>query len=253
MDKATLYSFLLTTIAGLSTIIGSIFIFIKNNDKNKIICASLSFAAAVMITVSFTDLIPESLTLFTNKYVTFFSIILLLVGINIGLILSFLIDKYLPDNKMGQDNKLYRVGIFSMIAIILHNIPEGMATFMAGNANLTLGISLTIAIALHNIPEGISISVPIYYATNSKLKAILYTALSGLSELFGAFITYLFLKPFINDTIMGLLFAIIAGIMLHIAVYELLPTSLKYNNKKMTILLFLIGIVFMLTNHFIFN
>lgn len=253
MDKATLYAFLLTTIAGLSTLIGSIFIFIKNHDKNKIICASLSFAAAVMITVSFTDLIPESLNLFTNKYVTLFSIILLLVGINIGLILSFLIDKYLPDNKFSHDNKLYRVGIFSMIAIILHNIPEGMATFMASNANISLGISLTIAIALHNIPEGISISVPIYYATNSKLKAILYTALSGLSELFGAIITYLFLKPFINDTIMGLLFAIIAGIMLHIAIYELLPTSLKYNNKKMTIILFAIGIVFMLTNHFLFN
>ncbi len=206
-----------------------------------------------MITVSFTDLIPESLNLFSNKYVIFFSIILLLVGINIGLILSFLIDKYLPDNKFGKDNKLYRVGIFSMIAIILHNIPEGMATFMASNANISLGISLTIAIALHNIPEGISISVPIYYATNSKIKAILYTALSGLSELFGAIITYLFLKPFINDTIMGLLFAIIAGIMLHIAIYELLPTSLKYNNKRMTIILFLIGIVFMLTNHFLFN
>ncbi len=253
MDKATIYSFLLTTIAGLSTIIGSIFIFIKNDDKNKIICASLSFAAAVMMTVSFTDLIPESLELFNNKYVTLFSIILLLVGINIGLILSFLIDKYLPENKLEKNSKLYRVGIFSMLAIILHNIPEGMATFMASNADIKLGISLTIAIALHNIPEGISISVPIYYATNSKIKAILYTALSGLSELFGALITYLFLKPFINDTIMGLLFAIIAGIMLHIATYELLPTSLKYNNKKLTIILFFIGIVFMLTNHFLFN
>ncbi len=253
MDKATIYSFLLTTIAGLSTIIGSIFIFIKNHDKNKIICASLSFAAAVMITVSFTDLMPESLELFTNKYVTFFSIILMLVGINIGLILSFMIDKYLPDNKFEKNNKLYRVGIFSMVAIILHNIPEGMATFMAGNTDIKLGISLTVAIALHNIPEGISISVPIYYATNSKIKAILYTALSGLSELFGAFITYLFLKPFISDTIMGLLFAIIAGIMLHIAIYELLPTSFKYNNKRLTIILFLIGIVFMLTNHVLFN
>ncbi len=253
MDKATISAFLLTTIAGFSTLIGSIVIFIKNRDKNKIICASLSFAAAVMITVSFTDLIPESLALFTNKYVTIFSIILLLIGINIGLILSFLIDKYLPDNNLEKNGKLYRVGIFSMLAIILHNIPEGMATFMASNADITLGISLTIAIALHNIPEGISISVPIYYATNSKLKAIIYTALSGLSELFGAIITYLFLKPLINDTIMGLLFAIIAGIMLHIAIYELLPTASKYNYRKLMIILFSFGILFMLTNHFIFN
>lgn len=253
MDKATLYAFLLTTIAGLSTVTGSIVIFIKSKDKNKIICASLSFAAAVMITVSFTDLIPESLELFTNKYVGIFSIILLLIGINIGLIVSFLIDKYLPDNKFENTGKLYRVGIISMLAIILHNIPEGMATFIASNANINLGISLTIAIALHNIPEGISISVPIYYATSSKIKAILYTTLSGLSELFGALITYLFLKSFINNIVMGLLFSIIAGIMLHIAFYELLPTSLKYKNSKLTITLFLIGITFMLVNHFIFN
>ena len=140
-----------------------------------------------------------------------------------------------------------------MLAIILHNIPEGMATFMAGNTDIKLGISLAIAIALHNIPEGISISVPIYYATNSKFKAILYTSLSGLSELFGAIITYLFLKPFINDTLMGLLFAMIAGIMLHISFSELIPTSLNYNNKKLTFTLFFIGILFIVINHFIFS
>ena len=132
-----------------------------------------------------------------------------------------------------------------MLAIILHNIPEGMATFMASNTDISLGISLTIAIALHNIPEGISISVPIYYATNSKIKAISYTALSGLSELFGAIITYLFLKPFINDIIMGLLFSIIAGIMMHISVYELLPTSLRYKENSKTIIFFLVGVLFM--------
>ena len=239
--------------AGLSTLVGSIVIFIKNHDQNKIICASLSFAAAVMITVSFTDLLPESYSLLTNKYNLFVTILLMLIGINLGLILSWSIDKYLPSNKFEKDNKLYRVGIFSMLAIILHNIPEGMATFMASNADIKLGISLAIAISLHNLPEGISISVPIYYATNSKMKAIIYTALSGLSELFGAAITYLFLKPLINDTIMGLLFSIIAGIMLHIAIYELLPTANKYNYQKLVIILFLFGILFMSINHFIFN
>ena len=252
MDKVTLYSFLLTTIAGLSTLFGSSIIFIKNHNKNKIICASLSFAAAVMITVSFTDLIPESLELFTTKYTNIFSIILILIGINIGFILSSFLDKYLPSNQTNENGKLYRVGIISMLAIIFHNIPEGMATFMAGSTDLKLGISLTIAIALHNIPEGISISVPIYYATKSKSKAIIYTLLSGLSELFGALITYLFLKPFISNTVMGLLFSIIAGIMLYISIYELLSTSIKYKMKRITILCFIIGMIFMFVNHIIF-
>lgn len=137
-----------------------------------------------------------------------------------------------------------------MLAIILHNIPEGMATFMASNKDKSLGIALTIAIALHNIPEGISISIPIFYATGSKLKAFSYTFISGLSELFGAFITYLFLQPYINDRVMGILFAIIAGIMMHISIYELLPTSLKYHKKKITLVFFIIGILFILINHF---
>ncbi len=249
MNQSVLYAFLLSTIAGLSTMIGCIFIWIKKKTKN-IIIASLSFAAAVMFTVSFTDLIPESYGMLAKEFVWFPCVIILLIWINIGIIFSFLIDKYLPDDM--NKNGLYRVGIFSMIAIILHNIPEGMATFMAGNTDIHLGIALTFAIALHNIPEGISISIPIYYATGSRKKALLYTFISGISELFGAMITYLFLKPFITDRLMGYLFAFIAGIMLHISIFELLPTSWRYKNRGVTILYFLIGFFFIIINHFLF-
>ena len=139
-----------------------------------------------------------------------------------------------------------------MLAIIIHNIPEGIATFMATNSNIMLGISLTIAIALHNIPEGISISIPIYYATNSRFKAIFYTFISAISEPFGALLTYLFLSNFINDRIMGCLFGIIAGIMIHISLYELLPTANSYNKKGIMFLFFIIGVLFMIINHFVF-
>ena len=89
----------------------------------------------------------------------------------IGVIVSLLINKYLPsDFEKAKDSKLYKIGIFSMLAIILHNIPEGIATFLTTNANAKLGITLAIAIALHNIPEGISISVPLYFGTGSKQK-----------------------------------------------------------------------------------
>lgn len=250
MDTQVLYAFLLTTIAGLSTVIGCILIFVTKKTQ-KIIIASLSFAAGVMITVSFTDLIPESYGLLIQNYRLFPTILFVLISMNIGIIISFLIDRYLPEEQ--GEKGLYRVGLISMLAIILHNIPEGMATFMAGNTNTHLGIALTIAIALHNIPEGISISIPIYYATGSKKKAFFYTFFSGLSELFGALITYWFLQPYISNRIMGALFALIAGIMLHIAVYELLPTSLKYKNRKITWLFFLIGAGFMIMNHLLFS
>lgn len=241
--NSTLISFLLTTLAGLSTLIGSIVIFLNKKNKDKIIISSLAFASSVMILISLTDLIPESYNMLKNIFELFPLILIILISINIGIILSFYIKKYIPEN---NNNNLYKVGLISMLAIIMHNIPEGMATFMASNTNISLGISLTIAIALHNIPEGISIAVPIYYSTNSKLKAILYTFISGLSELFGAIITYIFLKPFINDFIMGILFSVIAGIMMHIAISELLPTSLSYKNTKLTKLFILLGLVFII-------
>lgn len=115
-----------------------------------------------------------------------------------------------------------------MVAIILHNIPEGIATFMASSKNITLGLSLSIAIFLHNIPEGISIAIPIYYSTNSKFKACLFTFISALAEPLGALVSYLFLASFINNFIMGLILSLVAGIMLHISFYELIPTALTY-------------------------
>lgn len=253
--STTVYSFLISGLAGLSTIIGCLFLLLKKQD-NRILIGSLGFAAGVMFCVSLTDLIPSSFMMLHEIYFLIPAILFCALFFAIGVVFSMLIDKYLPDDQTVVNKgskKLYRVGIIAMLAIILHNVPEGIATFMTSSANLSLGLTLAIAIALHNIPEGISISVPIYYATGSKLKAFFYTLVSGLSEPFGAVIAYLFLSPFINDFIMGLLLALIAGIMSHISFYELLPTSLSYKNKKLTWLCFSIGAIVMLLNHILFS
>lgn len=223
--------------------IGTIFIGKKNS--NKVILSSLSFAAGVMICVSITDLIPESILLISDNLHSISTILISFLGVVLGVIISMLIDYYLPDNDKSN-NKLYRVGFISMIAIIIHNIPEGIATFMATNSDISLGLSLALAIAMHNIPEGISISVPIYYSTGSKKKALLYTGISALSEPFGALLAYLFLKNIMNDLILGILFSVIAGIMLQISFSELLPSARRYNDNKRLIIFFIIGILFML-------
>lgn len=245
-----IYAFLLCSLAGLSTMLGCFLIFFKGK-KDKILTGALAFAAGVMSCVSITDLIPESIHYLRIKYTLFPTIIIMLIFIIIGIILSMTIDKYLPENKNNTSN-LYRIGIISMLAIIMHNIPEGIATFMTSTTNLKIGISLTIAIALHNIPEGISISMPIYASTKSMRRAIGYTFISALSEPFGALLAFLFLKDIMTNTFMGILLAIIAGIMLHISFYELLPESKRHQNKKITIICFLVGVGFMLINHFIF-
>lgn len=239
----TSMAFLLTFLAGLSTMIGTIFIGKKNS--NNVILSSLSFAAGVMICVSITDLIPESILLISDNLHSIPTILISFLGVVLGVIISMLIDYYLPDNDKSN-NKLYRVGFISMIAIIIHNIPEGIATFMATNSDISLGLSLALAIAMHNIPEGISISVPIYYSTSSKKKALLYTGISALSEPFGALLAYLFLKNIMNDLILGILFSVIAGIMLQISFSELLPSARRYNDNKRLIIFFIIGTLFML-------
>lgn len=157
--------FLLCLIAGLSTLLGSLFIFIKGNKNNIIKCA-LAFASGVMFSVSIFDLIPESLTMIqgTSKNSIFLNETLFII---MGLIIPLFIDKILP-KKLNKQNKLYKLGIFTMMAIIIHNIPEGIATYISSETNIKLGISITIAIAMHNIPEGISIAMPVYYATKNK-------------------------------------------------------------------------------------
>lgn len=246
-----IYGFLLTFLAGSATMLGTLFIFMKFKNHDRIINIALSFAAGVMITVSLTDLIPEGMILLSTKLLMFPAINICAIFFVLGIIFSMLIDKFLP-TELETNGNLYRIGIFSMLAIILHNIPEGIATFMATHDNLTLGISLATAIALHNIPEGVSISIPIYYATNSKKKSLLYTFISAISEPFGALLAFLFLSPFINDFILGILFSMIAGIMVHIAVYELIPGAFKYKQYKLTIISFTIGAFLMIINHICF-
>ena len=241
------YSFLITTFAGLSTMLGAILIFFRFRNTDKVVYSSLAFAAGVMLMVSITDLIPSSISGLLNIYYLIPAILLTLIFVVLGIVISTLVNKYIPDvQSTNISNKsLFKVGIISMIAIILHNIPEGIATFMTSTKDISLGLSLAIAITLHNIPEGISISVPIYYSTKSKFKALIYTFISGISELIGAIIAYVFLAPYMNEFVMSILMALIAGIMISISMYELIPASLKYNNALKTLEFFFIGMVFM--------
>jgi ZIP family zinc transporter len=229
---------LLSFFSGISTIVGFLIIFIKRN--NNLLYDACAFASGVMFTVSLFDLIPESYKYLNSYFYPFPLVIIIVIFFILGVLFSILIDKNVPDN----NNQVYRVGIISLIAIIIHNIPEGIATFLASSIDINLGLTLAIAIALHNIPEGITIALPIYYATGNKKKAFIYTTIAGLSEFAGALITMLFLKDYISNLFIGLLLSIIAGIMFQISIYELLPEALK-GEKRRGVGAFLIGCIIM--------
>lgn len=248
--NTTIYSFLVSGFAGLSTLLGCFFLF-GHKKHETILIGSLGFASGVMLCVSITDLLPSGYGLFRETFFVIPSLLLCAVFFVCGIVLSLLIDRYLPSGEgMITTSKLYRVGLIAMLAIILHNIPEGIATFVTTRVDTSLGMTLALAIALHNIPEGISISVPIYYATGKKYLAFFYTLISGLSEPLGALLAYLFLGPWMNSFVMGLLLSMIAGIMTSIACYELLPTSCSYRKKSITFVSLGCGILIMLVSHF---
>lgn len=241
-----LYSFILTILSGLSTLIGYLAIFIKG-DKKKIISFSLAFASGVMATICIIDLIPSSFNYLIN-YAILFRILYIILFIVIGFYLSSLMDKYMSfDNKNGS---LYRIGFLTMLGIIVHNIPEGIITFMVSQVDKSIGLSLAIAISLHNIPEGISISIPMYYSTNKKLYTFILVFIAGCSELVGGLLSFLFFRNFINDNLLGIIFSLIAGIMLNISLFNLLRESREYD-KKISLYGFMIGMVVMLVSHFV--
>ena len=138
-----------------------------------------------------------------------------------------------------------RMGVFSALAIGIHNFPEGLATFIGALQDPALGISIAIAIAIHNIPEGIAVSVPIYFATKNSRKAFLYSFSSGLAEPIGALIGYFLLITFFSDAIFGLVFAGVAGIMVYISLDELLPTAEEYGEHHVAIIGLIAGMVVM--------
>ena len=236
------FSFLVTTVAGLSTMLGTIPIFFKFKNTDNITNGAISFAAGVIASVSIFSLLPESMELLSKKHTILGSIILIIIFALIGILLASFIDKVFKK----IDNKLYKLGIINSIALMIHNIPEGILTFSTTTANVSLGITLALSIMFHNIPEGISISIPIYYSTGNRFKAFLYTFISGISELLGALITYIFLYKYINFSFISSILAMTFGIMIYISLFELFPTSLKYKNKKISLIFFALGFIFMI-------
>lgn len=246
----TLYAILLSTMAGLSTIIGVIVIFIniKRENIDKFITFCLAFSISIMIGISVVDLIPESFftLMISMPYLKGFSIVLISFLSGVGIVL--ILNRRMNNNK----NDLYKLGILNMIALIIHNFPEGVATFMSSYKDIDLGLKLSIAIMLHNIPEGISIAVPIYYATGSKKKAFNRTLLSGLSEPLGAILAFLFLSKYITHTMISIVLIFVAGIMITLSIHEMLPEALKYKKNKFIYLGFILGLILLVINFYLF-
>lgn len=260
-------AFGLTVLAGLSTGIGSVIAFFAKKTNTKFLSISLGFSAGVMIYVSMIEIFAEAQTSLQAALGAKPGAAATVGAFFGGMLLIGLIDRLIPqkDNpheiqKVSQPththgtskNKLMRTGLFTALAIAIHNFPEGLATFVSALQEPTLAIPIVVAIAIHNIPEGIAVSIPIYYATGDKKKAFLYSFASGLSEPLGALIGYLILLPIMNDLVYGMLFAAVAGIMVFISLDELLPAAREYGEHHLSIYGLVGGMVVMAVSLLLF-
>lgn len=262
-----LFAFGLTLFAGLSTGIGSALAFLTKKTNTRFLAVSLGFSAGVMIYVSMVEIFVKAkdslvaeLGLKAGSWATvgaFFG----------GMFIMAIIDKLIPEGEnphemykvenieesnVKSEEKLLRTGVFTALAVGIHNFPEGLATFISALHDPTIAIPIAVAIAIHNIPEGIAVSVPIYYATGDRKKAFMYSFMSGLAEPIGALVGYLILMPFINDLMFGLIFGSIAGIMVYISLDELLPSAQEYGEHHLSIYGLIAGMVIMAVSLLLF-
>lgn len=247
-------AFLLTFLAGLATAIGGGIAFVVKPDNLKALSIGLGFSAGVMIFLSLTEIIPSAAETLA-QYFPHSHDWLVYASFIIGIIIALLIDYFLPDH-IDQDeilnpeepclrrHKIKKAGLFTAIAICVHNFPEGMATFLSTTQSLQLGASVAIAIAIHNIPEGIAVAMPIYHITGKKRYAMLYASLSGLTEPLGAFIGLFLLKFLFPQMIVGFLLAAVAGIMIYISFDTLLPLAKEYGNWHLSMIGIVTGMLF---------
>ncbi|AYC30425.1 zinc transporter ZupT [Paenisporosarcina cavernae] len=251
MDGNVLFALGLTLLAGLATGIGSLLAFVTKRTNTKFLSLSLGFSAGVMIYVSLVEIFVKAKVALVDELGEKPGYWATIGGFFLGILVIALIDKLLPkttnphevkgveDMEKTPSNdeytKLMRMGIFTALAVGIHNFPEGIATFMSAMQDPNLGIAIAFAIAIHNIPEGIAVAIPLYYATGNRKKAFKWSFISGLSEPVGALIAYLLLMPFLNGIMFGVVFAAVAGIMVFISLDELLPAAQKYDETHYSI------------------
>lgn len=240
---------IITLIVGLFTFLGSlIIIFIKNNKK--IVDFSISIGFGVLFALIILELIPETLELIQTKFMVVSSIITVIVLGALGILILKMLDKFVPNHDSDNKNNLIHIGVMTSIALIIHNLLEGMAIYTSLSSSLKFGTILGIGVALHNIPLGMSITSLFYNNGKNNKKAVLMSLLVSLSTFIGGLITFIFAGAILNEFYRGIILSITLGMLIYIVLFELLPHMVENKNKNNVILGMLIGITLLILSTF---
>ena len=252
MDQKIL-ALLVTLFLGVFIAIGAIIAFSVKN-KEKFIDFAIAFAFSVILMILFTDLIPEVSETLGTKHVLLF-----LVFIIVGVVLLRILDIFVPDHehehhekkmtKKEEKNNLAHIGIVASIALVLHNIIEGMAIYSTCVSSLRAGIMISLGVGCHNIPLGMVITSTIHQNKKSKKKTILTIAFLMLSTFLGGLIMFLMNGATVSEMFLGILLSITIGMLVYICSNELYPRIKKTKNKKITGYGLLLGVLLILISN----
>lgn len=225
----------LTVLAGLSTSIGGALGVLGRNDSPRLLSLGLGFSAGVMIYVSLVEILPKGRAALVSAHGESAGHWIAIAAFFGGVATIAVIDRLVPESinphepgsvdDQARRRALMHTGLLTALALGIHNFPEGFATFIAALQTPEIALAVAAAIAIHNIPEGLAVAVPVHQATGSRAKGFWWATLSGMAEPAGALVGYLVLMPFLSDSLLGMVFAGIAGVMVFISIDELLPTA----------------------------
>ncbi len=241
---------LITLILGIFVIVGAIITFVSNNN-DKFVNFSISLAFSVMVMLIIVDLLPEVNSIFINKFGIVKGISLAIIGIIIGIVILKILDIFIPEHDGKKKEELNHIGLISSIALVLHNIIEGMAVYSTVNNSLKAGILICIGIGLHNIPLGMVITSTFYKASNNKRKTWFIVIALALSTFVGGLIASLIGGIIANELIEGILLCITLGMLIYISIFELLPKIREMKRKEIAIIGILLGIILIMVTLFI--
>lgn len=242
-----LFALLLTLVLGLFILLGTIIVFITKNNE-KFVSFSLALAFGVMISLSIFELFPEAyehLEILEN-----WKIPVLLGCIMVGIIILKLLDHFIPHHaddeghhhsKKEHMEHLYHIGIVSSIALVLHNLIEGMAIYGTASTSIHLGLLVGLGVGLHNIPMGMVIASTFYKSSENKKKTVVISFLISISTFVGGLIMFFLNGIMKEELILGILLSITLGMIIYIALFELLEQMIHSKNKKETIIGIILG------------
>ena len=235
---------LITLAAGLATALGAVAVREKRNSKLEAV--SMAFATGLVLTISVADLLPEA----AESIGWVKAVIAAFAGIGVSVLLDVLFPHHHEHGEEHGDKEpghfidececthSESVHVGMIIALLLHNIIEGLATGVIAAGDLHLGLSMAVGIAIHNIPIGATLAISVMSSGKKKSRAVLTSTLVGLSQPVGALVGMLFA---ISGTLLDLCTALVAGIILFIAFDELWPAARRNGNRTVNIVAMLAG------------